>query len=99
VDETTTSSQGDENMSDQVNIAEQWEQLKTCVESLELDVSKSLGGTVAAGSRLRKGLRILKKFATNICRESLETDKQRRAKRLVEKGAEKKEVAKKSVKK
>ena len=57
------------------SILEQWEEIKVLVESLELDVHKSAGGNKSAGVRVRKGLRTLKREATDLVRASLEASK------------------------
>jgi hypothetical protein len=57
----------------------EWESLKTMIAALELDVHKNSNGTAAAGLRVRKGLRSLKKLASGIVKLSLESDKARRA--------------------
>ena len=45
------------------------------VETLQKDVVKNSQGNKSAGVRARKGLRQVKKMATDIVRLSLETDK------------------------
>ena len=57
------------------SILEQWEEIKVLVESLELDVHKNARGNKSAGVRARKGLRQVKKIASDIVKTSLETDK------------------------
>ena len=59
-------------MSDLIN---KYEQLKVLVESMELDVHKSAGGNKSAGVRVRKGLRVLKRQASDFVKASLETSK------------------------
>ena len=54
----------------------EWTELKILVESLELDVHKNASGNKSAGVRTRKGLRLLKKHASELVKESLSTDKQ-----------------------
>lgn len=54
------------------NFSEQWDQLKVLVESLEVDVKKSLRGNKSAGVRTRKGLRLVKNSAAALIRASLE---------------------------
>ena len=41
-------------------VLEKWEELKVLVESLELDVHKNARGNKSAGTRARKGLRLLR---------------------------------------
>lgn len=57
------------------NVVDSYERLKVLVESLELDVHKSAGGNKSAGVRVRKGLRTLKREATDLVRASLEASK------------------------
>jgi len=57
------------------SIVENYEKLKVLVESLELDVHKSASGNKSAGVRVRKGLRLLKREASDLVRSSLETSK------------------------
>jgi len=56
-------------------IVESYEKLRVLVESLELDVHKSARGNKSAGVRVRKGLRALKRDATDLVRTSLESSK------------------------
>lgn len=44
-------------------VTTQWNELRTLVEALELEAVKSDRGQFAAGVRLRKGLRLMKKQA------------------------------------
>ena len=57
------------------NLIEHFEELKVLVETLQKDVVKNSQGNKSAGVRARKGLRQIKKMATDIVRLSLETDK------------------------
>ena len=57
------------------NLIEHFEELKVLVETLQKDVVKNSQGNKSAGVRARKGLRQVKKMATDIVRLSLETDK------------------------
>ena len=57
------------------NVVNSYERLRVLVESLELDVHKSAGGNKSAGVRVRKGLRTLKREATDLVRASLEASK------------------------
>ena len=49
-----------------------WTALKVLVESLEVDVKKSLKGNKSASVRARKGLRAVKNSAAQLIRDSLE---------------------------
>jgi hypothetical protein len=53
------------------NLSDQWDQLKVLVESLEVDIRKSLNGNKSAGVRARKGLRLVKNSAADLIRTSL----------------------------
>jgi hypothetical protein len=57
------------------SIVENYEKLKVLVDSLELDVHKSASGNKSAGVRVRKGLRLLKREATDLVKSSLESSK------------------------
>ncbi|MBC8408881.1 MAG: histone H1 [Rhodobacteraceae bacterium] len=62
-------------MSDE--LATKWSELKTLVESLELDVLKQASGNASAGVRARRGLRLLKNEVSDLVRTSLEVQKGR----------------------
>lgn len=53
----------------------QWDELKKLVESLELDVAKNISGNKSAGTRARKGLRLVKQKVSEVVKTSLESDK------------------------
>jgi len=48
-----------------------WQELKELVDSLETDVMKNARGNAAAGTRARKGLRSLKKQASDLVKLTL----------------------------
>ena len=60
---------------------ENWNKLKVLVESLDVDVVKSVRGNKTAAVRVRRGLREAKKIAADVIRDgigltkSIETDK------------------------
>tara|TARA_B100000700_G_scaffold170732_1_gene188566 strand:+ start:740 stop:934 length:195 start_codon:yes stop_codon:yes gene_type:complete len=56
-----------------------WAELKTLVESLELDVLKQANGNASAGVRARRGLRLLKNDVADLVRVSLATEKARKS--------------------
>jgi len=56
-----------------------WNELKTLVESLELDVLKQANGNASAGVRARRGLRVLKNDVADLVRLSLDTEKSRKS--------------------
>jgi len=57
------------------NIVDSYERLKVLLESIELDIHKSARGNKSAGVRVRKGLRLLKREATDLVKSSLESSK------------------------
>ena len=57
-------------------LVEQYEELKTLVETLQVDVVKNASGNKSAGVRARKCLREMKKLASEIVKLSLSSDKQ-----------------------
>tara|TARA_B000000557_G_scaffold255677_1_gene247047 strand:- start:258 stop:455 length:198 start_codon:yes stop_codon:yes gene_type:complete len=59
-------------------ILEQWNEIKTLVESLDLDVSKNADGNSSAGVRARRGLRLLKSKSTELVKATIEADKARK---------------------
>ena len=60
-------------------ILDSWNEIKVLVDQIELDVVKSDKGISIAGTRLRKGLRQLKKDVTNLIRVSATSDRAARA--------------------
>lgn len=63
-------------MSD-TNIASKWQEIKTLIESLEVDIAKNANGNASAGVRVRRGLRNLKSEASSLVKISLEKDKKK----------------------
>ena len=63
------------------NILNKWEELKTLVESIDLDVNKNAGGNASAGVRARKGLRLVKREAADLVKLTVDADKARKADR------------------
>jgi hypothetical protein len=63
-------------MADELTI--KWTELKTLVESLELDVLKQASGNASAGVRARRGLRLLKNEVADLVRVSLSAEKDRK---------------------
>ena len=55
---------------------DQYQELKTLVESLQTDVIKNSQGNKSAGVRARRGLRELKKMASDLVKISLTSDKE-----------------------
>lgn len=62
-------------MSEENTVLKKWEELKTLVESLEMDVAKNARGVAAAGVRLRKGLRTIQRQAKDFVKFTVERDK------------------------
>jgi len=60
-------------------LTNKWTELKTLVESLELDVLKQANGNASAGVRARRGLRLLKNEVADLVRVSLDTEKARKS--------------------
>jgi len=56
-------------------LLEHWEELKVLMDSLELDIHKNANGNKSAGVRARKGLRLLKRNASELVKESLSVGK------------------------
>ena len=48
-----------------------WEELKTLVAAVEVDVAKNATGNAAAGVRARKGLRTLKQTTSDLVKLTL----------------------------
>ena len=53
-------------------ILSKWDELRVLVESLEVDVKKTAKGNKTAGVRSRKGLRLLKKAASDLVKVTLD---------------------------
>jgi len=64
---------------DDNTVLAKWGELKTLVETLELDLQKSARGVAAAGVRVRKGLRDLKGRAADLVKTTVELDKAKKA--------------------
>tara|TARA_E500000331_G_C17213018_1_gene694628 strand:+ start:802 stop:999 length:198 start_codon:yes stop_codon:yes gene_type:complete len=60
------------------DIIEKWAEIKTIIESIDLDVNKNAGGNASAGVRARKGLRLLKKEAAELVKMTVAADKDRK---------------------
>jgi hypothetical protein len=63
--------------SDNVVIAK-WNDIKSVVDTIELDMVKNAKGVAAAGVRARKGLRDLKNKAAELVKLTVELDKNKR---------------------
>lgn len=63
------------NMSEDNVVLQKWAEFKQLVVDTDLDLLKNTGGNAAAGVRTRRGLRHLKKIATDIVKLSTASDK------------------------
>ena len=57
------------------NILELWNEIKTLVESLDLDVVKNASGNASAGVRARRGLRLLKTKSAELVKTTIAVEK------------------------
>ena len=60
------------------NILELWSEVKTLVESLDLDVVKNANGNASAGVRARRGLRLLKSKSAELVKATIAEEKSRK---------------------
>lgn len=60
------------------NVLAKWNELKSLVEALEVDVAKNARGVAAAGVRVRKGLRQLATSSKELVKLTLESDKSKK---------------------
>ena len=58
-------------------LLERYEEIKTLVESMQIDLVKNAGGNKSAGVRTRKALRELKKVAAELVKISLTHDNEK----------------------
>ena len=56
-------------------LVDQYDELKTLIEAIQVDLVKNANGNKSAGVRTRKALREIKKVAAELVKESLNTDK------------------------
>ena len=56
---------------DTTNYVENWNKLKILVETLDVDVVKSVRGNKTAAVRVRRGLRDAKKIASDVIRDGI----------------------------
>lgn len=57
------------------DVLAKWNELKTIVESVDLDVHKNANGNASAGVRARKGLRSLKTVAAELVKLTISAEK------------------------
>ena len=60
------------------SVQDKWLEIKTLIESIELDVHKNAGGNASAGVRARKGLRLYKNYASELVKITIDLDKERK---------------------
>lgn len=60
-------------------IVSAWNEIKTLVEQIEVDVTKNANGNASAGVRARKGLRTLKTKAAELTKATIEAEKSRKS--------------------
>jgi hypothetical protein len=60
-------------------IVSAWNEIKTLVEQIEVDVTKNANGNASAGVRARKGLRTLKSKAAELTKVTIEAEKSRKS--------------------
>lgn len=63
------------------SISDMWDEIKTLVGDVDLDVMKNARGVSAAGVRARKGLRIIKSKMTDLVKVTIDTDKAKKVAR------------------
>lgn len=61
------------------SVLNKWNELKSLVEALEVDVAKNARGVAAAGVRVRKGLRQLATSSKELVKLTLESDKSKKS--------------------
>lgn len=57
------------------SISSHYDRLRVLLESMETDALKNQGGNKAAGTRLRKSLRLLKNYSSEFVKFSLSADR------------------------
>ena len=60
------------------SILDQWNEIKTLIESLDLDVVKNANGNASAGVRARRGLRLLKSKSADLVKQTISEEKSRK---------------------
>ena len=53
------------------DVASEWNEIKTLVETIDVDVSKHVKGNASAGVRARKGLRLLRTKTSELVKSTL----------------------------
>ena len=57
------------------NITDLWSEIRTLVESLDLDIVKNANGNASAGVRARRGLRLLKSKSAELVKTTIAEEK------------------------
>jgi hypothetical protein len=57
------------------NIVDLWSEIRTLVESLDLDIVKNANGNASAGVRARRGLRLLKSKSAELVKTTIAEEK------------------------
>jgi hypothetical protein len=60
-------------------VLSRWNEIKSLLESLEHDIAKNAKGTVAAGVRVRKGLRELQAKSKELVKLTIQLDKNKKS--------------------
>lgn len=79
-------------MSDSDLVLTKWNELKSFVSELEMDVQKNVHGNAAAGVRTRKGLRELRKHVSELVKLTVSQDKEAKLAKKAAKAAAKASV-------
>ena len=61
------------------SILDQWNEIKTLIETLDLDVVKNANGNASAGVRARRGLRLLKSKSADLVKSTIAEEKSRKS--------------------
>jgi hypothetical protein len=64
------------------SILDIWTEIRSLIESIDLDVRKNAAGNASAGVRARKGLRNLKAKAASLTKVTVETEKLRKTEKV-----------------
>ena len=62
-------------MSSSYDITNLWSEIKTLIESLDLDIMKNASGNASAGVRARRGLRLLKTKSAELVKTTIAEEK------------------------
>jgi len=79
------------------NVLNLWEELKTLMSTVELDVVKNSRGVAAAGVRARRGLRAVKSKVGELIKLTITNDKDKKDKTAPEEPAKSSNVSKRKL--